>query len=122
MQQRALIATVMVANPRFLIADEPTASLDKVTERQIVMLLQRLQHERRLGFLMISHDIGIVSSLCQEVVVIYKGNVVEQGPTGQVLSDPEHPYTKMLVRATKRQRDERGRLTVGEPLIEEATS
>ncbi len=122
MQQRALIATVMVANPKFLIADEPTASLDKVTEQQIVLLLQRLQAERQLGFVMISHDIGIVTALCQEVVVIYKGDVVEHGATEQVLTDPQHPYTAMLVRATKRERDSHGRLTVGSPVTAEVSS
>jgi ABC-type dipeptide/oligopeptide/nickel transport system ATPase component len=110
MKQRALIATVMVAGPKFLIADEPTASLDKVTERQIVQLLQRLQKERQLGFMVISHDIGIVSALCRDVAVIYHGNLVEYGPVGKVLGDPQHPYTQGLVRASRRERDERGRL------------
>jgi len=110
MQQRALIAMVMITNPRFIVADEPTASLDKVTERQIVRLLQRLQAEQQLGFLLISHDIGVVADLCDEVVVIFRGRIVEQGPTEQVLSHPDHPYTQTLVRAARREVDARGRL------------
>jgi ABC-type dipeptide/oligopeptide/nickel transport system ATPase component len=110
MRQRALIATVMVTGPKFLIADEPTASLDKVTERQIVQLLQSLQRERQLGFMLISHDIGIVAALCRDVAVIYRGRLVESGPVAKVLGDPQHPYTQGLVRASRRERDERGRL------------
>lgn len=110
MQQRALIAAVMVAGPRFLIADEPTAALDKVTERQIVELLKRLQRERQLGLLVISHDIDVVSTLCQDVGVIYKGVLVEHGPVEQVLGRPRHPYTQGLVRAGRREVDDRGRL------------
>lgn len=110
MRQRALIATVMVTGPKFLIADEPTASLDKVTERQIVQLLQSLQRERKLGFMLISHDIGIVAALCQQVAVFYRGRLVEIGPVAQVLGDPQHPYTQGLVHASRRERDERGRL------------
>ena len=116
MQQRALIASVMVANPKFLIADEPTASLDKVTEHQIILLLRRLQLERQLGFILISHHIGVVNALCDEVAVIYKGELVESGPTKQVLSDPQHPYTTMLVNATRRTMDDKGRLVTAPPV------
>lgn len=114
MQQRALIAAVMVAAPTFLIADEPTAALDKVTERQIVTLLRSLQQERGLGLLVISHDIGVVARLCQDVAVIYKGRLVEHGPVERVLGAPEHAYTRGLVRAGRREVDSRGRL-VGVP-------
>jgi ABC-type dipeptide/oligopeptide/nickel transport system ATPase component len=116
MQQRALIAAVMVANPKFLIADEPTASLDKVTEHQIILLLRRLQLERQLGFILISHHIGVVNALCDEVAVIYKGELVESGPTKKVLSDPQHPYTSMLVNATRRTMDDKGRLVTAPPV------
>jgi ABC-type dipeptide/oligopeptide/nickel transport system ATPase component len=110
MQQRALIAAVMVAGPKFLIADEPTASLDKVTERQIVQLLRTLQRDHELGLLVISHDIGVVSTLCHEVAVIYKGTLVEYGPTDGVLGNPQHAYTQGLVRAGRRELDSHGRL------------
>jgi ABC-type dipeptide/oligopeptide/nickel transport system ATPase component len=116
MQQRALIASVMVANPKFLIADEPTASLDKVTEHQIILLLRRLQRERQLGFILISHHIGVVGALCDDVAVIYKGQVVESGPTKQVLRDPQHPYTNVLVNATRRTMDDKGRLVTAPPV------
>jgi ABC-type dipeptide/oligopeptide/nickel transport system ATPase component len=121
MQQRALISAVMVAGPKFLIADEPTAALDKVTERQMVQLLQTLQRERTLGLLVISHDIGVVSLLCQDVGVMYRGDLVEHGPVEQVLRDPQHPYTQGLVRAGRRDVDENGRLVaVARELIEAA--
>ncbi|HEY2326923.1 MAG TPA: ABC transporter ATP-binding protein [Gaiellaceae bacterium] len=110
MQQRALIAAVMVAGPNFLIADEPTAALDKVTERQIVLLLRSLQRERHLGLLVISHDIGVVSTLCQEVAVIYRGELVEHGATSKVLTDPQHAYTQGLISAARRETDDRGHL------------
>jgi peptide/nickel transport system ATP-binding protein len=121
MQQRALISAVMVAGPKFLIADEPTAALDKVTERQIVQLLQTLQRERNLGLLVISHDIGVVSLLCQDVGVMYRGDLVEHGSVEQVLGDPQHPYTQGLVRAGRRDVDENGRLVaVARELVDAA--
>jgi ABC-type dipeptide/oligopeptide/nickel transport system ATPase component len=99
-----------------LIADEPTASLDKVTEHQIILLLRRLQRERQLGFILISHHIGVVGALCDDVAVIYKGQVVESGPTKTVLRDPQHPYTNVLVNATRRTMDDKGRLVTAPPV------
>jgi ABC-type dipeptide/oligopeptide/nickel transport system ATPase component len=110
LQQRALIATVMIGNPEFIVADEPTAALDKVTEGQIVRLLRQLQRGRGLGLLVISHDIGVVESLCDRLIVMYRGNIVESGDTATVLDNPQHPYTIGLVRASRRDMDPEGRL------------
>ncbi len=118
LQQRALIATVLVGNPGFLLADEPTAALDKVTEAQIVRLLRRLQEERGLGLVVISHDIGVVESLCDRLIVMYHGRIVEAGKTADVLEDPQHPYTIGLVRASRRDRDASGRLVTVSPTWE----
>ncbi|MCU1439288.1 MAG: oligopeptide/dipeptide transporter, ATPase subunit [Rhodoglobus sp.] len=110
LQQRALIATVMIGNPQFIVADEPTAALDKVTEGQIVRLLRQLQRDRGLGLVVISHDIGVVESLCDRLIVMYRGNIVESGETSKVLENPRHPYTVGLVRASRRDMDDAGRL------------
>lgn len=110
LQQRALIATVMIGNPQFIVADEPTAALDKVTEGQIVRLLRQLQRGRGLGLLVISHDIGVVESLCDRLIVMYRGSIVESGDTAKVLENPKHPYTVGLVRASRRDTDAAGRL------------
>ena len=112
MRQRALIATVMVASPRFLIADEPTSDLDKLSERQIVLLLKRLQQERGLGFIVISHDMRVISALCSNVAIMHEGHVVEFGPTDEVLSNPRDPYAVRLLRASRREKDSNGRLVV----------
>jgi ABC-type dipeptide/oligopeptide/nickel transport system ATPase component len=110
LQQRALIATVMIGNPQFIVADEPTAALDKVTEGQIVRLLRQLQRSRGLGLLVISHDIAVVESLCDRLIVMYRGSIVESGETAKVLEKPKHPYTVGLVRASRRDMDASGRL------------
>jgi peptide/nickel transport system ATP-binding protein len=112
MRQRALIATVMVASPRFLIADEPTSDLDKLSERQIVLLLKRLQKERGLGFVVISHDMRVISALCSNVIIMHAGRIVEFGPTDEVLANPTNSYASRLVRASRREKDSRGRLVV----------
>jgi ABC-type dipeptide/oligopeptide/nickel transport system ATPase component len=110
MKQRALIASVMVAQPTFVIADEPTASLDRVTERQIVSLMRQLRAERQIGLMVITHDIAVVTDLCDDVAVLYRGRLVEHGPVTTVLSEPEHPYTQGLILASRRERNENGRL------------
>lgn len=97
MRQRVAIAMALLGAPRLLIADEPTTALDATTEMQIVSLLRKLQRETGSAVLFISHSLGLVSQLCDEVVVMYAGTVVEQGPAAALFDRPRHPYTKALL-------------------------
>jgi oligopeptide/dipeptide ABC transporter ATP-binding protein len=102
MQQRAMLAMGMLGNPRLLIADEPTTALDVTVQASVMRLLQQLREERNIAILLISHDLSVIATLCDEVLVMYRGIVVETGPTSQVLSTPLHPYTRSLVSAIPR--------------------
>ena len=99
MKQRVMIAMAIASRPQLLIADEPTTALDVTLERQIVALLQRLQGELGLSWLVISHDIHLVTRLAQRLVVMWQGRIVEDGPTARVLAQPQHDYTKRLLAA-----------------------
>lgn len=96
-RQRIMIAMALACQPALLIADEPTTALDVTTQAQILNLLVKLQKEQKLTILFISHDLGIVRHLAHNVYVLHNGKVVESGPTTQVLSNPQHSYTKSLV-------------------------
>ncbi|MFE4357486.1 dipeptide ABC transporter ATP-binding protein [Kitasatospora sp. NPDC058184] len=98
LRQRALIASALAADAPLLIADEPTTALDAIVQAQILALLGRLKDEGR-GLLLVSHDLAVVAQLADRVLVLRRGEVVESGPTGRVLSAPEHPYTRMLLDA-----------------------
>lgn len=99
MLQRAMIAMALVTNPRLLIADEPTTALDVTTQATILDLMRRLQRERRMSMLFITHDLGVVANIADEVVIMYLGVVVEHGTVEQVLASPLHPYTQGLLAA-----------------------
>jgi peptide/nickel transport system ATP-binding protein len=97
MRQRAMIALALVNSPDFLIADEPTTALDALTQSQVLHLLSTLRSTRHMGILLISHNIGVVASLCDRLYVMYSGRIVEFGLTRDVLADPRHPYTRALL-------------------------
>ncbi len=97
MKQRVVIAMALLNNPGLLIADEPTTALDVTIQSQILMLMKRLCREYQSSLLLITHDIGVVSQMCDRVAVMYGGRIVEQGTRDQVLFDPLHPYTQGLI-------------------------
>ncbi len=99
MNQRVMIAMALAANPRLLIADEPTTALDVTVQAQIMALLARLQSERQMALVLITHDLALVAQQAQRVVVMYAGQIVETAPVGQLFSAPRHPYTAALLAA-----------------------
>lgn len=99
MRQRVMIAIALSSSPRLLIADEPTTALDVTIQAQIIALMQEACRESGTGVLFISHDLGVVSQICDRIAVMYSGQIVESGRAEEVLNDPRHPYTKALLAA-----------------------
>ena len=99
MRQRVMIAAAMICNPRILIADEPTTALDVTIQAQIVELLKRMNREKQTSILFISHDLSLVKQLCERVLVMKGGYIVEIGPTQEVFAHPEEEYTQRLIAA-----------------------
>jgi peptide/nickel transport system ATP-binding protein len=97
MRQRAMIAMAIACQPALLIADEPTTALDVTIQAQILDLLRRLREETGAAILLITHDLGVVAEMCDEVVVMYAGEIVERAPAGELFARPEHPYTVGLI-------------------------
>ncbi|MBB1040214.1 MULTISPECIES: ABC transporter ATP-binding protein [unclassified Dietzia] len=96
-RQRVVIAMALAARPRLLLADEPTTALDATVQKQILDLLLEINKELGTAILMVTHDFGVVSHMCDTVTVMRQGSIVEQGTAHQVLSAPEHPYTRSLI-------------------------
>ena len=99
LRQRAMIALALSCGPRILIADEPTTALDVTTQAQILDLLRRLQAQEGMAIILITHNLGVVAEMCDEVVVMYLGRVVEEGPVDAIFHAPKHPYTRALLRS-----------------------
>ena len=111
MRQRVLIAMSLCARPEILLADEPTTALDVTIQAQILELLADLQRELGMAMIFITHDLGVVERVADRICVMYAGKVVEEGPSGQILSSPCHPYTQGLLGAVPGFRPRTGRLT-----------
>ncbi|SNS25552.1 ABC transporter ATP-binding protein [Tropicimonas sediminicola] len=99
MRQRAMIALALSAGPRLLIADEPTTALDVTIQAQVLELMRELQRDLGMGMIFITHDLGVIAQIADEIAVMYLGTIVERGPTREVIRDPKHPYTQGLLRA-----------------------
>ena len=112
MRQRVMIAMALACNPKLLIADEPTTALDVTIQAQILELLNRLQEELGMSIILITHDLGVVAETCDRVIVMYAGQVFEEGPVGDVFRDPQNPYTEGLLRSIPRLGSTGGRLAV----------
>ncbi|MFB6104118.1 MAG: ABC transporter ATP-binding protein [Halobacteriaceae archaeon] len=97
MAQRAMIAMAIAGEPELLIADEPTTGLDVSIQAQIIELFRRLVAEREMSLILISHDLGVVSQVCERFLVMYAGRIAERGAREQVLTDPKHPYTQLFL-------------------------
>ena len=98
-KQRVMIAMTLAAEPDFLVADEPTTALDVTIQAQILELLRTLQHEQRMGLLLITHDLGVVAGMAQRVALMYAGQIIEVAPADQFFAAPKHPYARALLRA-----------------------
>ena len=120
MLQRAMIAMALACRPRLLVADEPTTALDVTIQKQIMELLARLRRERGMSILLITHNFGIVANMADNVLVMHRGKVVEQGPVARVMADPRHPYTRGLIGCIPRLGQRRRRLPTLEDSLREA--
>ena len=101
-QQRAMIAMALAQEPELLVADEPTTALDVTTQKEVLDLIARIADERRMAVLLITHNLGLVSTYSDYVNVMYAGRIVEHGPVAEVLANPRHPYTQGLLAAVPR--------------------
>jgi ABC-type dipeptide/oligopeptide/nickel transport system ATPase component len=108
-RQRVMIAMALVNHPRLLIADEPTTALDVTIQAQILNLLRELRERHNLAVLFISHDLGVISQIADQVAVMYKGEIVEMGAVAQIFSNASHPYTRGLINAIPTLRTDRSR-------------
>jgi oligopeptide/dipeptide ABC transporter ATP-binding protein len=117
MRQRIVGAIGISCEPRLLIADEPTTSLDLTIQAQYLNLLRDLQREHHLALIFITHNLGIVAKMCDQLAVMYAGRVVEKGPVSQIFNAPAHPYTEALLNSIPRMTDSAQRLTAieGQP-------
>jgi ABC-type oligopeptide transport system ATPase subunit len=114
-RQRVAIAKAMALNPRLLVLDEATSALDVSVQAQVLELVNKLRNESGVSVLFISHDLAIVGEICDELLVVQAGSIVESGPTKQVLNNPQHPYTQALLASVPRPRWSSDRSTEAAP-------
>jgi peptide/nickel transport system ATP-binding protein len=110
MRQRVMIAMAMACNPKLLIADEPTTALDVTIQSQILKLMKELNVEMNTAIMLITHDLGVVAQICERVVVMYAGKIVEEGEVSSIFKNPIHPYTKGLLKSVPDIRNKNERL------------
>ena len=102
----------LLANPKLLVADEPTTALDVTVQAQILSLIKKLQKETELSVALVSHDFGVIAGMCDYVYIMYRGRVVEKGNVGEIFSNAQHPYTKQLLAAARLENTNKELLTV----------
>jgi len=110
MRQRVMIAMALVCDPKVLIADEPTTALDVTIQAQILQLMRELNNRLNTAVMLITHDLGVVAETCERVVVMYGGQIVEEGPVSEIFKNPQHPYTKGLIQSIPDMRLKKDRL------------
>ena len=110
MQQRVMIAMALCCHPRLLVADEPTTALDVTIQKQILQLLAELRRELGMSLILITHNLGIIRDVADRVAVMFRGHIVETGPVEQILTRPQHPYTRALLECVPRLGERRARL------------
>ncbi|MCA9817742.1 MAG: ABC transporter ATP-binding protein [Cyanobacteria bacterium HKST-UBA01] len=115
MRQRVMIAMALSCNPRLLIADEPTTALDVTVQAQILDLMREIRKERAMSILLITHDLGVVAEMCDQVAVMYAGAVVENAEVEEIFRNPKHPYTRGLMESVPRPDAERLKPIEGQP-------
>ena len=112
MRQRVLIAMALINHPALLVADEPTTALDATIQAQILSIIRQACLQRNMALILVSHNINVVATVCQRIIVMYRGEVVEDAPTHSIYHSPLHPYTKVLIEASK---SDRGARVQGDP-------
>ncbi|MEM2211342.1 MAG: ABC transporter ATP-binding protein [Nitrososphaerales archaeon] len=110
MKQRVVIAMALILKPEIVIADEPTTALDLIVQSQIINLIKRLKWESKISFILMTHDLSMISEIADKVAIMYAGKLVELGPSEQLYNDPKHPYTQSLLAAIPRLRGEKKKL------------
>lgn len=110
MRQRVMIAMALVCDPKVLIADEPTTALDVTIQAQILQLMKKLNTDLGTAILLITHDLGVVAEICERVIVMYAGQIIEEAPTSVLFKDPQHPYTQGLIQSVPDMRLKKERL------------
>ncbi|WP_236789909.1 ABC transporter ATP-binding protein [Amycolatopsis sp. GM8] len=110
MRQRVMIALALAGDPELIIADEATTALDVTVQKSILELLEQLRQQRGMALLAVSHDLSVIEQLTTDVAIMYSGSIVESGPTGLILADPGHPYTRALIRSRPHMAEHRARL------------
>ena len=99
MRQRVMIAAALACRPALLIADEPTTALDVTVQARVLELLRKLRDDDQLSIILVSHDLGVIAELCDRVVVMYQGRIVETAPTADLLQRPQQAYTRRLIQS-----------------------
>ena len=121
MRQRVMIAMALALQPTLLIADEPTTALDVTIQAQILDLVRALQEKQTTAVILITHDLGVVAELCDDVAVMYAGQIVEKGPVEAIFNTPQHPYTVGLLGSLPRLEKRQGRLAAIEGSVPDMT-